>query len=341
MSLPFFTIVISTFNRARLLERALRSCLEQNSCDWEAIVVDDCSPDIESSIDAVRRFNDSRIRLFCHNENRGVCEARNTGSSAARGQWLLFLDDDDEFMPDALKTIYRAIELTGTGVHRHVFAYRDYDGRSSPEPPLADGTLWEYRQYLEWVNQVNGRTDFFNCIHRDVFKYLSWPRNRSREDLFHLEIGRRFRTQCHSDVVAKINNDALTRFTEIPDARRLLTMAPSLAKQMVPILDQHGQALRNLAPRLFGKFLRHAALNHFMAGQSARGVRYSLALLKRRPIDPSAWGVLLVGLMGRKMTAAIVALAKRRPGSGYRKEKHLKHSPKAIASRIEQCSKQF
>jgi len=78
--MPYFTIVIPTFNRGHLLERALRSCLAQDFADWEAIVVDDASDDAHavSSTVVVSRLDDPRVRLICHKENRGVCEARNT-----------------------------------------------------------------------------------------------------------------------------------------------------------------------------------------------------------------------------------------------------------------------
>src|SRR2546430_10136059 len=92
--------------------------------------------------------------------------------SAAQGVWLIFLDDDDTLVPGALTVIYNAAEHAGGGFHRHTFAYRDDDGRISPRPALTDGEVWDYRGYLEWVDQVSEQTDFMNCIHRDVFDYV-------------------------------------------------------------------------------------------------------------------------------------------------------------------------
>jgi len=320
--MSYFTVVIPTFNRGHLLERALRSCLAQEFTDWEAIVVDDASNDFHaiSSAEVVSRIGDPRVRLIFHEENRGVCEARNTGSRAAQGLWLIFLDDDDTFVPGALVAIHHATERAGSGIHRLVFAYRDDDDSVSPRPALTEHAVWDYRGYLEWLERVRGRSDFMNCIHRDVLQSICWPRDRSREDLFHLELARRFRTECHSDVVAIINNDAANRFTAVPGYERVLSMAPDLARQMVAILNEHGMALRTFAPRTFAKFLRHAAINNYMAGHWRRGLRYSTALVRHRPLTLSAWGVLLFGILGPRPTAAVVALAKRRVGAGYRKE---------------------
>src|SRR5204862_2978432 len=124
------TIVIPTFNRGHLLDRALRSCLAQDFSDWEAVVVDDASNDAAAVDcgDVVARIGDPRIRLIRQEQNRGVCEARNTGSLAAQGSWLVFLDDDDELVPGALTLIRDIAERSGSGAHRLIFAYLDAAG---------------------------------------------------------------------------------------------------------------------------------------------------------------------------------------------------------------------
>ena len=67
------------------------------------IVVDDGSTDGSAAV--VERFNDERIRLICQ-KNGGPSKARNTGVEHARGEWIIFLDADDELLPDALQTYY-------------------------------------------------------------------------------------------------------------------------------------------------------------------------------------------------------------------------------------------
>jgi len=67
--------------------------LRQSGVDLEIIVVDDCSPD--GSMEVIRTFEDSRIRIFRHDRNRGLAAARNTGIEAAAGKYIAFLDSDD------------------------------------------------------------------------------------------------------------------------------------------------------------------------------------------------------------------------------------------------------
>ena len=95
---PLISVVIPTHNRAELLKRAVRSVLGQTYRNLEIIVVDDASSD--NTQVAVESFGDNRIRYIRHQTNRGGAAARNTGIQVARGDFIAFLDDDDEWVPE-------------------------------------------------------------------------------------------------------------------------------------------------------------------------------------------------------------------------------------------------
>lgn len=97
---PKVSLIITTYNRARLLPRAVNSVLNQTYGDFEIIIVDDCSTD--STQDVIQSFADPRIRWFTHEVNRGLSATRNTGIANARGEYIAFLDDDDECTPNRL-----------------------------------------------------------------------------------------------------------------------------------------------------------------------------------------------------------------------------------------------
>jgi glycosyltransferase involved in cell wall biosynthesis len=101
---PFFTVVIPTYNRSNLLNRAVSSVLDQTFEDFEIIIVDDHSTDETSSI--VKSFSDPRIHYMINNRTKGACGARNTGIFSAKGKWVAFLDDDDIWLPEKLKSQY-------------------------------------------------------------------------------------------------------------------------------------------------------------------------------------------------------------------------------------------
>ena len=100
-SQPLISVVLPTHNRSDLLRRAVQSVLKQSLPDLELIVVDDASTeDIEAACDA---FNDDRLRYIRRNECGGPGAARNTGVSAATGQYIAFQDSDDEWLTDKLE----------------------------------------------------------------------------------------------------------------------------------------------------------------------------------------------------------------------------------------------
>jgi glycosyltransferase involved in cell wall biosynthesis len=104
---PFFSVVIPVYNRASRLGTAIRSVVAQHDQDFEIIVIDDGSHDHPEAV--VQSLCDSRIDLV-RQENRGGGAARNTGIDRARGQFIAFLDSDDEFLPHHLKNMRCLLE---------------------------------------------------------------------------------------------------------------------------------------------------------------------------------------------------------------------------------------
>ncbi|WP_440617298.1 glycosyltransferase family 2 protein [Cysteiniphilum sp. 6C5] len=96
-----FSIVITSYNRLTLLKRALASALTQRyDHDYEVLVIDDCSS--ENYEDYIASLQCSKLRYFRHNYNQGVSAARNTGVRLSLGQYVAFLDDDDQLHPEYL-----------------------------------------------------------------------------------------------------------------------------------------------------------------------------------------------------------------------------------------------
>lgn len=100
MTAPLVSAVIPTRNRPQMLLRALASVLGQTVADLEAVVVVD-GPD-PATMDALAGVADRRLRVIQNPESLGGSEARNVGVREARGGWIGFLDDDDEWLPEKL-----------------------------------------------------------------------------------------------------------------------------------------------------------------------------------------------------------------------------------------------
>lgn len=107
-SSPLVSVILPTYNRAALLSRAIRSVLDQTYPNWELIIWDDGSSD--RTQDVVASHADARIRYY-RSENHGVAWARNQAINTSHGQYVAFLDSDDEWLPAKLKLQVEAFEM--------------------------------------------------------------------------------------------------------------------------------------------------------------------------------------------------------------------------------------
>ena len=103
--LPLISVIIPVYNAEQYLDDCVKSVLEQSYTNVSVILVDDGSTD--GSGDICNSFSSNSKVKVIHTENRGVSCARNTGIDNSSGEYIAFLDADDELMPDALKTMYK------------------------------------------------------------------------------------------------------------------------------------------------------------------------------------------------------------------------------------------
>ena len=106
------SVIIPTFNRARMIGGAIESVLTQTQPGVEVIVVDDGSTD--ATAEELKRFGD-RIAVI-RQDNTGVSSARNAGIRAARAQWVAFLDSDDHWQPRKLQRQLECVRKFDAGV---------------------------------------------------------------------------------------------------------------------------------------------------------------------------------------------------------------------------------
>ena len=111
---PTVSIILPTYQRAALLERAIDSVFRQTYADFELLIVDDGSTDHTGEV--VQGLRDPRLRVLRHDVNRGAAAARNLGIRHARASFLAFQDSDDEWLPQKLERHMRAFASCGSGV---------------------------------------------------------------------------------------------------------------------------------------------------------------------------------------------------------------------------------
>lgn len=106
--MPLFSIVVPAYNAESTLGETLDAVRDQESADWECVIVDDGSTDATLAIAREYSAQDGRFRVV-HQDNRGSGGAYNTGVRAAAGQWVTLCSADDVLLPAHLGAMSRAI----------------------------------------------------------------------------------------------------------------------------------------------------------------------------------------------------------------------------------------
>jgi glycosyltransferase involved in cell wall biosynthesis len=139
---PLVSVVIPVYNRAHLIERAIGSVLAQTYRNFEIVVVDDGSTDDLAGI--LSRTAPAQLRRVTHPRNRGAAAARNTGVSAAAGEYVAFLDSDDIWYPQKLAAQVAAMRDQPPDVAGTVCAY---DCVKTGQPPRCIVPNWTPRTF--------------------------------------------------------------------------------------------------------------------------------------------------------------------------------------------------
>ena len=153
------TIIIPVYNVESYLPSCLDSVLNQTYKDLEIIMVDDGSTDASGKICDAYEERDTRIRVI-HQSNRGVSVARNTGIKEARGEYLYFLDSDDELSPDCIELLSQPLESR---------AYDFVVGQA-----IVEGTDREYPVLEMEDGEVIGNAAIIHRYTHGDFYMMSW-----------------------------------------------------------------------------------------------------------------------------------------------------------------------
>lgn len=317
---PFFGILVTAYNREQVIERCVRSALEQSFADLEVVVVDDASTD--ATCEKLAAISDARLRVISHDENQGISSARATSVDGSRGQWLVMLDSDWVLLPESLDRLRAATASLPEGV-------RIIRGRISADdgqllPSVMPARITGYTERLRWLEEIarcNGGSDAVHCIHRSVFENVNYYRGRRGplETLWELDLARSERSLWLGDVLAHQYADADNSVSR--DSRpehlipRLRAEAPDVLWMAERMLTEHGQALEQYAPSYRRYELERAFGQAFLAGRRLLGLRYARAALAAGTSAAKVAVNVVLGLLGPGALARAVVL---RRGLGTR-----------------------
>ena len=96
------SVITTSYNYGEYISQTIESVLAQTFSDWELIIVDDASSD--NSVEIIKKYcNDTRIKLICHDKNKGLKESIKTALKYAKGEWVTFVESDDSIVPNSLE----------------------------------------------------------------------------------------------------------------------------------------------------------------------------------------------------------------------------------------------
>lgn len=133
---PFFSIIMPVYGVERYLKQSIDSVLNQTFKDFELILVDDCSPDNSPAICDEYALKDRRIKVIHKSVNEGLGEARNTGFSAVKGEYVTYMDSDDTVEENMLETLFEVCKQNDITVFGINMIYEDSKGNETSRQVL-------------------------------------------------------------------------------------------------------------------------------------------------------------------------------------------------------------
>ncbi len=248
------SVAISSFNRSRLVGRAIDSVLSQDLSAAEIIIVDDASTD---NTEAVITEEYPTIRYFRQVNNRGCCAARNRALAEAKNKWVAILDDDDTLLPGALASIADRIECFAESDKYPVLQFARENG-TIPSPFM----IARMEDYISGAL----RGDFVPVIQRELFLSLgfAYPEIRSAgEHLLWWRIAEEYGIPTWAREVCRVHTDAPIRLTSV---KNQISHAAEYAQLQELTISEFGHVLSTKYPSYYLSKIIGAATYRLLAG---------------------------------------------------------------------------
>lgn len=204
--MPKISVIMPVYNSEQFLRMAVDSVLNQTFEDFELILVDDGSKDQSGAICDEYAQKDARVKVI-HQENGGICAARNTGMKAAEGEYLAFIDNDDEYLPNLLEDNYALAKEYNADVVKY---------GSITRAVFADGTEKDINRCvdkLEFISQESLK-NYFIPLKRNLVLNVIWN-GLYRTDIIkknNIQFNPYFKTGCDDQI---FNIDVYDKITSM------------------------------------------------------------------------------------------------------------------------------
>ena len=276
---PKISVMLLTYNRAKLLPRAIKSVLNQTFGDFELVIVNNAATDNTGEI--IQGFlGDNRIVYKKHEKNTGPFGGLNTALDTVTGKYVINLSDDDELLPDALETISEKFDqLSPKGIKILWFDCIDAETQRYSGSGIREEGYITYEDYL--CNKFKG--DYQVAMERSVmgnirFDQQSWGGMTTAYNLKCLHNNKAYHIP---KIIGKLYREhGESRITKAKTS--LLNHIPKIVLTMKDFLKEFGEEIKKICPKQYGERLASLGFYQILNGEKQEGRINILESLKFR-----------------------------------------------------------
>lgn len=302
---PLVTIVVTTYNRPHQARAAVRSALAQTVSDIEVIAVDDGSqPPVDWS-----GIDDQRLRTIRHDHAGGMSRARNAGLREAKGTFITFLDDDDEYLPRMVEVSLGELESPATPPPVAVvsaLASLDEDGGvRRVDVPVSFGSDFEYLTEQFFKRQVVALNTLFTKTEL-LRRVGGYEETLVGYEDFDLSV----RLSRIGTIVAIRE---VTYLKPFHTGQRVSSSVAIMSRSADVLLEKHWDLLAR-DQRMLARFLTRVGMDHLRAGRWGQALARTGRSLLYWPTRPRGIAAFLLALVGPQVYRTVRPITLRIAG---------------------------
>lgn len=305
ISTPLVSVVIPTYNRSTVLKRSVGIVLKQTFGEFEVLIIDDGSTDNTQEI--VERLSDNRIRHLQFAENQGANAARNAGVEAARGEYIAFLDVDDEWRPTKLECQIEAFEqasesvgLVYTGIV-HKDSTGNINGRSVPEYSGDVLARLMKGNFIGTFSSVMVRSQVMTDLSL-IEELPSW-----QDWYFYLDVAEEWSVESVSEPLVVKYSDIDNRISKNYEDKRDISY-PILREKLVELNSEVGKVSGRQVHSSLNSMMGYSALS---TGHYADARHLFARSLVQYPLQARCWLYFVASLNGRLLYKPLQTLKRK------------------------------
>lgn len=296
------SVIIPTYNRSHLLPRAIDSVLSQTFTNFELIIIDDGSTDGTKEVVSKYQKKDNRIKYIKHEINMGGNKARNTGIKSSRGDYISFLDSDDEWLPNKLEkqlNIFKKSKNQNLG-----FVYcRDIsiknNKKSYNKNQIYSGNILKNLLADNFIcgggsSNLIKKECFDNCELFDETEELRI--GGSQEYEMFIRIAKCYEFDFVDEFLIKyyIHDNSITQKTKIFER----------CQAKLYVLNKHKELFIKL-PKVYSSKLRYFGNRYMLLNNKKKARKYFLKSIKTYPLNISSYVSFILSFMNVKISRAL------------------------------------